>query len=418
MDVAATPPLEVRLLGDLVVAVNGEPVVIAGRQQRLLLTLLVLRANQVVPPEQLVDALWGPAPPMTAAAGLRVSVSKLRRALGAAGAPGALVTRTGGYVIELGPDRTDIARFEALIERARATGDPAARVALLEEALALWRGPPLEGLVHDPVAVAELARLEEVRALAIEDRVDCELALGHHRELVPELEALAAAAPLRERRQGQLMRALNGSGRQAEALETYRRFRERLVDELGLEPGPDLREIEQAILRQERPGDRPAVLPANDQAPGPPSRFSHRARWLVAAAVAVCLLVAAAGLTNGWQAPEAAAEDDVELGTVAQLDPDSGAVLGQVDVRRGSAWATGSETSWWGDDVWVLNAIDHTLSRVDIDSRSVTATVTVGCGSGGPRARRRRCLGYRRGRGQGRPGGRRERRGGHHDPGR
>ncbi len=342
-----------------------------------MLTLLALRANQVVPPEELVDALWGPAPPMTAAAGLRVSVSKLRRALGAAGAPGALVTRTGGYVLELGLGRTDIARFEGLVDRARVTGDPAARGALLDEALALWRGSPLTGLDHDPVAVSELLRLEEVRSLAVEDRIDCKLAQGHHRELVPELEALVAAAPLRERRQGQLMRALNGSGRQAEALETYRRFREHLVDELGLEPGPDLREVEQTILRQERPPERAAATPAGARPRVPPSRIRRRTRWLVAAGVAVCLAVSAAGVANGWWVPDAA-EADVELGTMARLDPDTGAVLGQVDVLARVGVGDGFGEILVGEDIWVLNEIDHTVSRIDIDDPSVTATVAVG----------------------------------------
>ena len=377
MEVQAALPIEVCVLGDLAVSVGDEPVVIAGRQQRLLLTLMILRANRVVPPERMIDALWGPAPPPTAAAGLRVSVSKLRRVLESAGAAEALLTRPGGYLLVLEPARTDVARFEGLVERARATTDPRARRALLDNALALWRGPPLEGLDHDPVAVAEVIRLEETRALAVEDRAECDLALGHHREAVPTLEALVAAAPLRERRQGQLMRALNSSGRQAEALETYRGYRQRLVDDLGLEPGTDLRAIEQAILRQEDSRNGPAVPWASSAEVPQPTGRRHRRPLLVAAAIAVCLAVVTSGASIGSWLP-GQPESLADFGTVARLDPDTGAVLGQVDVRARVGVGDGFGDIVVGDEVWVLNEIDHTVSRVDIDDASVSATVPVG----------------------------------------
>ena len=379
--VEAAPPIDVCVLGDLKVSVGDQPVVIVGRQQRLLLMVMALRANQVASPARLIDALWGPTPPATAAAGLRVSVSKLRRVLESAGAAEALLTRPGGYVLVLESDHTDIARFERLLACARASGDPHSRGALLDTALGLWRGPALEGLEHDPVAVAELIRLEELRALAVEDRAECELALGHHREAVPKLEALVAAAPLRERRQGQLMLALNSSGRQAEALESYRGFRQRLVDDMGLEPGPDLRAIEQAILRQEDSGDGPIAPEAGMPGAGQSARPRTRRRWLVAAATAVSLAVAAAGMASGQWLPDEPNEPDgqTDLGTVARLDPDSGAVLGQVDVMARVGVGDGfGDIVVADDDVWVLNEIDHTVSRVGIDDASVSATVTVG----------------------------------------
>lgn len=381
MDVEAPPTLDVCLLGDPKVSVGDQPVEIVGRQQRLLLMVMALRANQVASPRRLIDALWGPTPPATAATGLRVSVAKLRRALESAGAAEAVLTRPGGYVLVLEPDHTDIARFERLLASASASGDPHARGALLDTALGLWRGPALEGLEHDPVAVAELIRLHELRALALEDRAECELALGHHREAVPTLEALVAAAPLRERRQGQLMRALNSSGRQAEALESYRGFRQRLVDDIGLEPGPELRAIEQAILRQEDSGDGRTAPNAGIPGTGQSVRPRTRRRWLVAAATVMCLAVVAGGMASGQWLPDEPTEPDgpTGLGTVARLNPDSGAVVGQVDVMASVGVGDGfGDVVVAGDDVWVLNEIDHTVTRVDIDDASVSATVTVG----------------------------------------
>ncbi|SOC57700.1 DNA-binding transcriptional activator of the SARP family [Ornithinimicrobium cerasi] len=365
------------MLGELLVSVGDRPVAIAGRQQRLLLMSLALRANQVASPERLIDALWGPTPPASAAAGLRVSVSKLRRVLASAGAADVLVTRPGGYVLLLEAGRTDLARFEELVAQARATDDHVEREAMLAKALSLWRGPALEGLDHDLVAVAELIRLQELRSLAAEDRVECELALGRHREVVPTLEALITEDPFREGRQGQLMRALNGSGRQSEALDSYRRFRQRLVDETGLEPGAKLRALEQAILLQEEPNDQPAVPPGDRPATGKGEQPRTRRPWLVTAAIAVCVAVATAVAAMGWWWPE---EPQVraDFGTVARLDPDTGAVLGHVDVIARVGVGDGFGDIVVGDDVWVLNSIDHTVSRIDIEDASVSATVAVG----------------------------------------
>lgn len=163
MGAKTAPPLDVSMLGELLVSVGDRPVAIPGRQQRVLLMSLALRANQAASPERLIDALWGPAPPASAAAGLRVSVSKLRRVLESAGAPDVLETRPGGYVLLLQAGRTDLARFEQMMVQARATEDHGEREALLAQALSLWRGPAFEGLDHDPVAVAELIRLQELR---------------------------------------------------------------------------------------------------------------------------------------------------------------------------------------------------------------------------------------------------------------
>ena len=364
--------LDIRLLGDLAVSVDDVPVEIAGRQQRALLTVLAFRANQVVAPDQLIDALWGPTPPPSAAAGLRVSVSKLRRALEPHDSPVRLMTEPGGYVLLLEPSETDVRRFEALIAQAGNASAPAKRRVLLEQALALWRGAPKAGLEYDAGLRAELTRLEELRELAVDDRIDCELILGRHQELVPELEALVAATPLRERRHAQLMRALSLSGRRAEALEVYRRIRTRLVDELGMEPGPELRDLERSILAQD---DEPVSRPPADASSVPRPKRRRRRRWLLAGSAAAVAAVVAALTTGRLLADEQAPQD---LGSVARLDPDTGAVLDQLPIRARIQVGDGFGTVAVDDDVWVLNSIDNTVSRIDPESDTMTASVEVG----------------------------------------
>ena len=264
--------LEVRLLGPLEVRRSGESLKLGGARPRALLALLCTRLGTVVPSELIVDDLWGEAPPATARHMVAVYVSKLRKCLG----EDVLVTQSPGYVLLLNPEQLDTARFERLLAEGRealAVGDSDAAAARLGEALALWRGPALADFTYEPFAQAEIARLEELRLVAEEERAEAELVLGRGVELVAELETLVTAAPLRERRQALLMRALYGSGRQAEALAAYQQARLAFVDELGIEPGPELRELERAILAQEewllidrpsageRPYDREARKP-------------------------------------------------------------------------------------------------------------------------------------------------------------
>ena len=237
--------MEFRLLGSLDVAERDRSLPLGGSKQRALLADLLLHANAVVPVERLIDDLWGASPPATVAKSVQVYVSRLRKQLG----DGRLVTRPPGYVLRVDPLELDVARFEALVTRARGA-EPEVAAARLREALALWRGPPLADLAYEPFAQAEIARLEELRLAALEQRIDAELATGRHAELVGELEALAAEHPLREGLRGRLMLALYRSGRQAEALEVYRRTRRALVDELGVEPSRRLQELERAILAQ------------------------------------------------------------------------------------------------------------------------------------------------------------------------
>jgi DNA-binding SARP family transcriptional activator len=242
--------MEFRILGPVEVLENGRPVSLGGRKQRALLALLVLNANKVVSSERLIDLLWGQRPPATAATALQGHVSGLRKALGAE----AIATRRPGYVLDAEPAEIDLARFERLRGEARSAldgGDPAAAADKLREALALWRGDALADIAFEPSVQAEVARLEALRLAALEDRIDADLAMGRAGELSGELERLVAADPLRERLWAQLMLSLYRSGRQAEALDAYQRARRTLVSELGIEPGPALRDLERRILDQD-----------------------------------------------------------------------------------------------------------------------------------------------------------------------
>lgn len=246
---AGTPELEVRLLGPLEASRDGDPVALGGPKPRALLAALALEPGRVVSVDRLVEALWPGDPPETAAHAIQVYVSQLRKALGPV-----IATRAPGYELELSPQRVDVHRFTRLAQEGRVAleGDDAvAAEGALREALALWRGPALADFLYEPFAQTEIARLDELRTVVLEERIDADLALGRHAELVSELEALVQAQPLRERPRAQLMLALYRSGRQADALAAYRTARETLVEELGIDPGPELRELEAAILRQD-----------------------------------------------------------------------------------------------------------------------------------------------------------------------
>jgi DNA-binding SARP family transcriptional activator len=235
--------MEFRILGPLEVQRDGKTVRIAAPRQRALLALLLLRANDVVPLDELIDRLWDGEPPPSAKAVLQNTVSALRKVLGAE----VVETVSPGYRLNVVDHAVDVRRFERLCADARgATAE--IRASRLRQALAQWRGPPL---VDFPFADAEIVRLEELRFAALEERIDADLELGRHGALVSELEALVLSYPLRERLWAQLMVALYRSGRQAEALSTYRRAHRAFVDELGIEPGPNLKELQRAVLVQD-----------------------------------------------------------------------------------------------------------------------------------------------------------------------
>ena len=240
--------LEFRLLGPLEVVDGDGPLQLGGPKQRATLAILLLGANRVVPVERLADDLYHGAAPVTAVTQVQRQVSELRRLLGAP----AIETRPPGYILRLTPEQLDLHRFERLTERAAQAGEAHEAADLLRAALGLWRGDALADLADEPFARAAIERLEEIRLAAIERRIDAELALGLHAELVGELQELVAAHSFGERFTRQLMLALYRSGRQTEALTIYRATREALVEEFGIEPTPSLRRLERAILTQDR----------------------------------------------------------------------------------------------------------------------------------------------------------------------
>ena len=284
---------EFRLLGPLEAVVDGTPVRLAAEKPRALLALLLLNRNRVVSMERLVDELWGEEPPARATKALQVYVSQLRKALG----PERLVTRPPGYELRVDEGELDVARFESLVAAAReqlSAGNARAAVKGLREALELWRGPALREFRAEPFAELAAARLEDQRLAAVEDRLQAELdSGGDAARVVPELEELVAAEPLRERPRELLMLALYRSGRQADALDLYRRTRDLFVNELGIEPGPGLRELEQAVLRQDTALRAP---PRRPRRPAPePGAEPPRRQWpLVVAALAAILLATGA----------------------------------------------------------------------------------------------------------------------------
>ena len=224
---------------------------VGSAKQRALLAVLLLSAGETVSRERLIDELWADDPPATAAKIVQTYVSRLRKVSPA----GTLVTRPPGYAIELGEGQLDLERFEQLAADGRGaleTGDVMLGASLLRDALALWRGPALSEFETEPFAQGERARLEELRVGALGERISADLILGRHPDLVGELAALVARHPLREKLRGQLMLSLYRSGRQAEALAVYQDARRVLVDELGIEPGEELQELQQAILRHDR----------------------------------------------------------------------------------------------------------------------------------------------------------------------
>jgi DNA-binding SARP family transcriptional activator len=267
--------IEFRILGPLEALVDGAPVPLGGAKQRTVLALLLLDAGRVVSTDRLLDALWSGEPPPTATASLQNFVSQLRRALGAE----TIETRPPGYLMRVEAGQLDLANVRRLVDESRAS-DPLRRARLLGEALALWRGEPLAELAYEPFAQGEIARLTELRLALEEERAEAELALGRHADLVSDLDALVRANPLRERLRGQLMLALARSGRQADALEVYRKGRATLVETLGLEPSPLLQQLHSSILRQEAPPPGEGTTPA-------PEHFEEVAALLLAGKVTI-----------------------------------------------------------------------------------------------------------------------------------
>ena len=274
------------MLGPLEVTADGQPLGLAGARTRAVLAMLLVRANQVVPSDRLIEELWPGQPADRAADSLQVRLSELRKVLRAAGEADRLATRPPGYLLRVTPGEVDARRFERLAAAgnvALAGGDAAAAAQYLDQALSLWRGPALADLDAAPSLRAEAGRLDEERLAALESRGEALLACGRHRDLIAELEGLTTTHPLRERFWSQRMLALYRAGRQADALRAYRELRDTLVAELGIEPGPELRELHARILRQDPSLEGPtadqdggAPSPGHDGAAG--TRASQRSR--------------------------------------------------------------------------------------------------------------------------------------------
>jgi DNA-binding SARP family transcriptional activator/streptogramin lyase len=356
--------LSFRVLGRLEAYFDGVELDIGPHKQRALLALLLLNANRVVSTERLIDDLWGEAPPSSARAALQVYVAGLRKALTDGGA--SLRTRAPGYVLELDNGSLDLASFTELYTEASESSVPEQRANLLHEALRLWRDDPLPELRAEPFATAALGQLEQLRLGALEERIDADLELGRDAEVVPELEALVAENPYRERLRAQLMLSLYRAGRQADALEAYQAGRRALQNELGLEPSKDLRDLEAAILRQDETLAPARPVPAPEPDPPPSTRRLSR-RAVIAAGVtgvaAVALGTGAAVLRTG---PASGAR--VRPGSVGVVDPVSGDVVGDIPVGFHSSLIAAD-----ADSLWLADPDGNTLTRIDPKTNAVVA---------------------------------------------
>jgi WD40 repeat protein/DNA-binding SARP family transcriptional activator len=255
--------LEIRVLGRVDALVDGQALPLGGSKQRAVLAMLALRANRTVSADELIDALWGDRPPASAAKNVQYYVSRLRKALAAAGSDSEarIATRGRGYELQLPEDAVDATRFERLVEEAaREPANGARANGAASAALELWRGAPLADVASEPFAAREIGRLEELHLRAIELAIDAELAAGRHDEVIAQLEELIAEEPLRERLHAQRMLALYRAGRQSDALEAYRRAREILVEQIGVEPGPELQRLQAAVLAQDPSLDAPPPI--------------------------------------------------------------------------------------------------------------------------------------------------------------
>ena len=355
--------MEFRILGPLEVVSDGQVLDLGGAKQRTLLAVLLIHANEVVSQDRLIDALWEDDPPETAPKALHVYVSGLRKALGKE----RVERREPGYVLHVGEDELDLAQFLGLHEQTRSA-----------EALSLWRGPPLSDFAYSRFAQAEIGRLEDVRLRCLEERIEQDLRAGRHAEVTGELEALVAEHPLRERLRAQSMLALYRSGRQADALGAYQDARRVLVDELGIEPGRELRDLHQKILNQD-PGldldvattDAESRTAEEIVAPRPPL-VTRRMRWVLVVGVVLVLGSVAALLVevlgDGGNQPVVAAPNSLRA---IEASSDKEVAATHVGDTPTSVVVTPKA-------VWVLNSGEQTLSRVDPGSGAVLGTIPAG----------------------------------------
>jgi ABC-type transport system substrate-binding protein/DNA-binding SARP family transcriptional activator len=336
--------VDVRLLGPIEVRLEDRPIELGPRKQRAVLAMLALQVGRTVSIGRLVEGLWGEEPPSSAPKMVQLYISHLRPLLEGSGAR--IVTHAGGYELQLSGEEVDAVRFERLLDDSRA-----------REALALWHGDALADVAGEPFAAAEIRRLEALRLRARESAIEDDLAAGRHAEVIGELEALVAAEPLREHLHAQRMLALYRSGRQSEALDAYRQARAELVEQIGVEPGKELRGLQDAILAQDPALDVPepsAQEPVTSPRP-PPRRPTMSV--LVTAAILVVAGLTAYGVIRVLQ-PHSLPGIDANF--VGLIDPDGPRIAEQYSVGEGPSAVVGG-----GGSVWIANAADGTVSRVD-----------------------------------------------------
>jgi DNA-binding SARP family transcriptional activator len=355
--------VDFRLLGPFDVVENGRSVGLGGAKQRALLAILVIHANEVVPADRLIEQLWPGHAPDSAVNTLQGYVSRLRKALDQSGSNGVqptIVFQAPGYVLTMPPEWIDARRFERLLGEAEAraaTGDAAGAAVSLREALGLWRGAPLADFTYEEFAQPEIARLEELRLRAVEERIDADLACGRHTALVPELEALVGEHPLRERLRAQLMLALYRSGRQGDALAAYRDARRVMKEELGLEPTRALLELERSILQQDPSLDLAVTPRLVARVRGPRRRLAVPAAGAIAIGAALAAFVL-------WPRGDVARAVPVANNSVAVVDPQTDRVVDDF-VAGDYPGPLASD----GQHVWVGNIGDNTIMAVDAKTR-------------------------------------------------
>jgi len=357
------------VLGPLEVRLDGREVEVGGGKQRSLLALLLLHAGEVISSDRLIEALWEGQPPATAAKVVQGYVSQLRRRLGAE----TILTRGSGYVLH--EVETDAGEFERLVENARGR-EPREAAKDLRRALALWRGRPFGDFEYESWAQPEIARLDELRLSAVEELLSAELQLGEAAKVVPELESLVAAYPLRERLRALLMLALYRSGRQADALEAFAVARRRLVDDLGVEPGRELRDLQRQILAHD---------PALDSSPRPLPVVLRRTPILLVLIGALLVAGAVAAgvieLTSG-----SSRQIGTRLaGTLGELDAATYHLVGHVALAgRPARLAADGQLLWTGgDESRTISAIDTRTGNMEkrVSLHALPSDIAVGLGS-------------------------------------
>ena len=418
--------LQFHVLGPVEVSNGRESLPLGGPKQRALLAALILNAGSIVSTAQLIDDLWGTSSPPTASHTVETYIARLRRILRDGSASAILLTRPPGYVLDVEPGQVDAFRFEQLVKDGTAAagrGEHEQAAALLRTALALWRGQALADVAGVPFTRGAARRLNDQHLLALERRIDSDLELGRAQDLVPELETLVASHPYHEPFHRQLMLALYRSGRQSEALAAFRRARGLLAGELGIEPGPDLRRMEQAILRQDPELEQPLAArphhsghqePASPGSPPVPVASSHqrrhRTRTLIAAGLALAVAVVV-GVPLALRAETGHASvpaDGIGVLSASGTSVTSAlampSALGSLAVGGGSVWATsaaddavyridpatraitqttgvGGEPAgiaYGSGDVWVANSSDGTVARIDGSAGQVVQTIGAG----------------------------------------